>query len=980
MFSEDPFVGRVAERTELLKQLEAAASGRGGVTLVGGEAGSGKSALLRSVLSPRTSDAPAGSPAGFFARCPGPHETPPFGPWAELVDRLRHAHGWDPAPLPRPFGEAPGQWGAYELAGALGRWFGHRGLPLVLVVEDLHWADAASLDVLRHLTAQLADWPVRVICTYRTDELSRRHPLWSLLPELQRSGAERIALESLSPADVRELTAMLVRRNGDASLIDDSSIDEIAALIFERTKGLALFVREMLQLFARTGELPKTGDPLPQNLHQAIDSKLQRLPPAALKALEAAAVIGERFSFDVLAQVADMAEDDLSEALEAAVARHVIRPLGTDGERFTFDHALYREAILVGVIGSRRRRWHARIAAALEATRQGDADTMAYHWAQAGDPQAVTYLVAAADQARRLGARAQAAESYKRALSFLEPGDPRRAELLLLLGWCLREKEREEALSTLREAEQEGALHGQAAVALWARHFIFLTLFQAGEKNPADFFAEVKALMAEEESLADDPHYRRLEAELYGGTAGFPRVAPLLIRGLALSGQPGEAQAQLDEISRRTLPGGASDIAAARTVLALLSGRLAEAADQSGRAADHAHSVRHYRNAIYLRSNELLIRLIGPATPPERLDLLARQLAALEQEAWQECGYAALRRGFSLTGIYQCFRGDWKAGYHHVVEGARREPDAYAGTLVFYAASILESSGDARAALPFAEAIPPLRPGDPFVTYNNLMTLPHSLRAQVYIALGDLEQARVWLEAAERWPALPTAPFFHANVLLAWSAFHAQSGDLQKAWEAARRALAQSQAAGSSLATMRSLRRLGELAAALGTFDASFRYFQESVSLARRCRFPLEEAHTLLARGRSLLSYGSSAGRSDPRADLESALAIFEGAGALPCVEMVRQVLHAAGSPATGPEAKTADRAPEPPTSVRNLTQRQLEVIALVCQGLTDREIAGRLYISPKTVDRHLRNIFNKTGVSNRAELAAFATRHGLDR
>src|SRR5690606_29939406 len=164
--------------------------------------------------------------------------------------------------------------------------------------------------------------PVRVIGTYRTDELSREHSLWQLLPELQRAGAERIILERLTRAEGRELAARLAAREDFRRLEEHercSDLECVADWVYDRMTVLTLFVRELLHLLMRTGEMPNPGDPLPQSLQQVIDSKLNRLPPGTREVLEPAAVVGERFSFDLLARVVELPADALSAALEAAV-------------------------------------------------------------------------------------------------------------------------------------------------------------------------------------------------------------------------------------------------------------------------------------------------------------------------------------------------------------------------------------------------------------------------------------------------------------------------------------------------------------------------------------------------------------------------------------------------------------------------------------------------------------------------------------
>ncbi|MFZ5826213.1 MAG: ATP-binding protein, partial [Bacillota bacterium] len=496
MVTAFPFVGRTQEQAALLAHIQAAAAGSGGLLLVGGEAGAGKTTLLRTVISTRPSVSVTG-------RCPGPDETPPFGPWAEAVQRLSRELGWETAHLPQPFGESPSRMSAYELAGALAHWLGQSGQPLVLAVEDLHWADEASLALLRHLPSWLADWPVLVVGTYRTDELSRQHPLWHLLPEVQRAGANRILLERLSRSEVAELLAQ--------TLPPELNDETVAGQVHERTAGLALFVRELIDPVIRTRRLPGPESPLPQTLQQAIDSKLDRLPPEAVAVLEPAAVIGERFSFDLLAEVTEMAEDALSEALEAAVARHVIRPQDTTGGWFAFDHALYRESLLSRQIGARRRKWHARIAAALLAAPEPDLDAAAYHLARAGDPRAAEYLLAAGDRARALGALAQARDRYEQALSQLPPSHPGRPELLLKLAWCWRWDDPARAAATCDEALSTAVAAGDQEVALWVRH---LMLVLARSSNDTRFLEHAADVIAAEEAMLANPRYQRLELEL----------------------------------------------------------------------------------------------------------------------------------------------------------------------------------------------------------------------------------------------------------------------------------------------------------------------------------------------------------------------------------------------------------------------------------------------------------------------------------
>ncbi|MFZ5825298.1 MAG: helix-turn-helix domain-containing protein, partial [Bacillota bacterium] len=493
-----------------------------------------------------------------------------------------------------------------------------------------------------------------------------------------------------------------------------------------------------------------------------------------------------------------------------------------------------------------------------------------------------------------------------------------------------------------------------------------LMLVLARSSNDTRFLEHAADVIAAEEAMLANPRYQRLELELFGGAAGYPRAATALILALSLGGDQERARAYLQEIAPRALPSAGPDILYCTMKLALVDGRLDEAAEQCSHAAGVALRHRAYREALQLRVGEMMIRQVGSADRPDDLDRVAEQLVALEEEAWRQAGYALVKRGFSMTGVYRFFRGDWQAAYHHVVEATRQDPRAYDGELAWYAGRILLRVGAPEEALPFAEAVPPFRPTDPVSIGGGLLVLPHVLRAEIHVAQGNLGEARVWLEAAESWPALRTAPYYRGSVRNAWAEYFRAVGDSDRAWQSAAEALDASRQAGSAFVAIEAHRLLGELAAARGEIETSVEHFHSSLALAERCRFPMDVALTRLARGRAL------PGRPEAEADLQEVCAFFSAIGCTPGLAMARRVLKRA-APRVNPRPETAS-SPLPD----GLTAREGEVVTLVCQGMTDREIGARLFISAKTVDRHLRNIFNKTGVNNRAALAAYAVRHGL--
>ena len=195
-------VGRERERALLHEHLAAALAGRGSLVLIGGEAGIGKTALCEALLA----EAAARGALVLVGRCYDLSETPPYGPWAEAFARAPHGDGRPPPPELAGGGAASQAALFATVRDYLAALVARR--PPVLLLDDLHWADPGSLDLLRLLGRQVADTPLLLLATYRSDELTRRHPLYALLPLLVREArAERLDLRPLDPAGLRALVA-----------------------------------------------------------------------------------------------------------------------------------------------------------------------------------------------------------------------------------------------------------------------------------------------------------------------------------------------------------------------------------------------------------------------------------------------------------------------------------------------------------------------------------------------------------------------------------------------------------------------------------------------------------------------------------------------------------------------------------------------------------------------------------------------------
>jgi DNA-binding CsgD family transcriptional regulator/tetratricopeptide (TPR) repeat protein len=368
------------ERDEQLGRLRSllthAASGRGAMVFVGGEAGIGKSALVRRFCEDVSSTARV-----LVGGCDAMQTPRPLGPLLDMASALGP-----------PFATM------LDDDGARARVFGHlldafSARATVAVFEDVHWADDATLDLLRFLGRRLGGTRALVIATYRHDELGpRRHPLRAVLGDLASS------------RDVTRMSIPPLSRDAVARLARDSGVDPDE--LHRLTAGNPFFVTEVVAA---------GGDRLPTSVSDAVGARVGRLPEPARTALEAASVIGPTVAPDLLTALGCAAD-----AIEACLAGGLLHE---QGGRLAFRHELAREAVVGTVSAPRRRALHAAVLAALEGARVTGTDhaTLAHHAAEAGDADAVLrHAPVAARAAAALGAHREARAQFARALPYLD--------------------------------------------------------------------------------------------------------------------------------------------------------------------------------------------------------------------------------------------------------------------------------------------------------------------------------------------------------------------------------------------------------------------------------------------------------------------------------------------------------------------------------------------------------------------------------
>ncbi len=467
-----PLVGRGRELALLRAHFDAALAGRGGLVLIGGEAGIGKTALAEAVCR----EAMERGALVLIGRCYDLTETPPYGPWVEAFGTYRRDDGMPP--LPDAFAtrgtvgvvasQAALLYQVRDFLAALAEW-----QPVALLLDDLHWADAGSLDLLRFVARAATALPLLVIVTYRSDELTRRHALYSLLPALAREGnAARIEVRRLDDDAVRALIASRYP-------LGDGDTERLVAFIQSRTEGNALFASEVLRSLIETDTLRSSGDrwalgdlqrvALPPLLRQVIDGRIARLDAETQRLLPIAAAVGQEAPLAVLGALAAMDEEAVLASVEAAAGANVIAETA-DGLGVRFAHALIREAVYEGISPARRRLLHRRIGDLLAEQPQPDPDAVAMHFQQASDDRAVAWLVKAGERAQDAYAWATAAQRFETAFALVPEERPsERGWLLLRIVQLRRHAGDHRSLAYLEDAAALAEQAGDRTLAAWAR-------------------------------------------------------------------------------------------------------------------------------------------------------------------------------------------------------------------------------------------------------------------------------------------------------------------------------------------------------------------------------------------------------------------------------------------------------------------------------------------------------------------------------
>ncbi|MDQ5832734.1 MAG: AAA family ATPase [Actinomycetota bacterium] len=945
------------------------------VVLVGGEPGSGKSRLVREFATTAADD----GALVLYGACDAVVHTP-YGPFVEALDHL--AKVLDPDELSAALGTTGGELTrllpelAVRVAGlpapvkadpdterhrlhtavndlltSVGR-----ERPVLLVLEDGHWADAPTLLLLRHLARAAGSARVLLLCTFRDTQAEVPEVLSETLADLRRSDdVVRLRLSGFSDDEVTEFVRSAA--GGDLG----TGPPELARVIGDLTEGNAFLVCELWRALVETQFVeiadaairltrPVTELGTPDSVREVVSQRLSRLAPRTTDLLELAATAGAEFELDMVRRAAGLEEPELLAALDEAVHSGMIEELPSRALAYRFTHELVRRALYDRPSGLRRAELHLRIAEALESAegRSGRAlADLAHHFAAAapfgGGTRGVEYNIRAG---RAAGAALAFDEAATRLATALELGieDPlERASVFLELGTARhRAGKALDALEAFRAAADiareldNGELLARAAIgyeeACWRPGIVdprAVELLEEAATALGDGSSELRvgllAGLARALDFRGDHERgaivrtnaiamaRRLEDRTglatvlmrsywSRGTSSLEEILDMLTEATDLAQQLGDTEIRAEAMAWRVPAFVAlGDIAAAREEVALLL----ETAEQTAQPF-MLHVAEHYGSAIALSDG---------------------RLEEAEAIAWRSHEWSRLLTGRDASGVHgiQMFSVRREQGrlpelapVIRILAGNAERAGPWVPGLVSVLVELgMEEEARRELSRVAVEGLDGFR--------ESLWLASLTYLADASAALGDEATA------ALVYPELE--PLARANVMI---------GHLVTYYGAADR-------------------YLGMLATTLGEWERAESHFERALELNRRMGAVTWLAHTAYEYARLLVARGPG-DRDRVAALLGEAATHAEQIGMPALLGRIRAL-----GPAQ-PKAALPD----------GLSPREVQILGLVARGLSNREIGAELFISEHTAANHIRSILRKSGCGNRTEAASYAHRLGL--
>jgi len=955
------FVGREAEQDLLAEQLTVARSGRLRIVLLTGEPGIGKTRLAKELLVHNRESA-----LTLSARAYPLGATASLGLWVEALEGHLRAIGPDEvralcgagaadlaallpavvaAGIAPPAVEPP----RVRLLGGLAALLTELAVPAPVIVclDDVHWADGSSWEALNYLTHNLTDRPILIVLTARTTELAAAAVASSALLGLEQEGF--LVRRTLDPLDAAEVRSLAIAATGR-----DQVSDRLVRWLVERSAGTPLFAAGLLRALLEEGaDLDRPSlTRLPEDLSQRLEMRLRDLEAPARSVLELVAMAGERVGFSDLQSLSGQGLDELAGRLDELVRQRLVAEIDSGRDLYyEMAHPLLGEAVVRGLGGARRRALHRHIARALvTAGRPGAAATHFVASSSVGDPEAVDALRAALAQAEARELHREALALLQALLELLPAGDARWLEvadaLALQPEWIVDHRADvgseigaeamrriDQVLAARPDPQRQGAVQLNLAVFLaWGlgEYDAALPLCETAAQRFAQSGDRRAELLARSE--IGYLHWQRREMTQWQTIA-----EEVLAAGRAT----GDEFVVLQGLS-------------ALAHCQLLGGTLEMALDTIDDALACARATgRLYRTSYLLAQGALALSFLGripeatarlaegkAANPAFRDTLLIDWGITVDHLAGRlAAGVDSFREQLAWTGGYGRRRA-WGASEAAIAAaelGRVDEADAIVAALrEVFGGRRWQLQGDQ---VPWAAAVVAGLTGSGPV---DLEPLIESVRGQ----------------SDGGWPDGPYTRLMLADLAeLAAGAGDRAAADVVEVLAGRCDPLS----SGPGLAAVLEFASAG---AALARGAA-----KETVDSLKAATVDLDRAGWPLLAGRAAAMLGRAAARAGDRdtalAALTEAAARFEACGAVVRRDRAAEDLRGLG--ARGRRAGTAVTGPEA------LSKREREVARLAAGGASAKEIAGQLFIAERTVETHLSAVYTKLGIGSRAELAGHA-------
>ncbi len=986
------FVGRADELAVLTDALTRAAGREPQAMLIGGEAGVGKTRLTEEFLC-------EADRRGAVVAVGGCVEIGAEGlPFAPFSTALRTLHRLLPEELataaagqedelarilpelgdtPRGPHDEESTARLFELtARMLERLAAER--TVVLVLEDLHWADTSTRHLLSYLFRTLVSGRLVIVATYRADDVHRRHPLRPLLAELDRlRTVQRIELSRFNRAEVRRQLAGILAAQPDEEFVDS---------VFDRSDGNAFFVEELV---ASRASGCRTG--LTESLRDLLLVRVEVLPEETQSLVRIVAEGGSTVEYPLLRAVAGISEDELIEALRAAVGANIL--LATpDGDGYRFRHSLVREAVSDDLLPGERARVNRRYAEAMEADgslvrAEERAIRLASYWYQANDPaKALPAVLAASVAARRRHAYSEQLRLLERAMDLWDSAPEEVREALRPADYtevyppcgCDPATTALQRLDLLAEATVAARYGGERDRALKITKTALRLLEDDRDPLRAAWFWTERSRLIAGLGRGDGWEEIARAQDLVRGLPPSQVHAEVLVRsaswGMIHKPGPGNLAAAERAVEYARMVGAEeTELNARITVGALLTdsgdapGGLAEMRAVGERAAELGLTMLAGRAHINLTSQlESLGRSREAVELAEQGVELVRRSRLLDSEAWV-CGNMA-------ESLYSLGRWDEaaEAARRTLLVGQSAAPRGSASARLAYLALARGELTEAAHRLAAAHTH--------FGTHE---TQPQHRIPLYRLAIGiaasesRIADVRTEMSAAAAY-GFPLGQHRYAwPLLLAAASAEADARGLPAAEDGRDAALTVLRTAVRSLATPVPVWTAHAEYVRAELLRAEARdTLADWVAVEKAVR-PLERPYLLARACHRLAEALLAAGDREPAAALlREAHATAERIGARRLREDLALLAQRARLPLTAADPAAGPSVPETdPVEALGLTSRERDVLRLVAAGSTNRKIAEELFISPKTASVHVSNILAKLGVTGRGEAAALAHR-----